>query len=52
MSFISSLETIKVVAPEARIFLFIAASMADAVAVSPTIPSGLITDFNKGNNKP
>ena len=30
-------------------FLFIAASASNAVAVRPNIPSGLITDFNKGN---
>ena len=30
-------------------FLIIAASVADAGAVSPSIGSGLITDFNKGN---
>ena len=28
-------------------FLFIAASAADAAAVRPNIPNGLITDFNK-----
>ena len=31
------------------IFLFIAASAADAAAVRPSIPNGLITDFSKGN---
>ena len=31
------------------IFLFIAASVADAAAVKSNIPSGLITDFNKGS---
>ena len=30
-------------------FLFIAASVADAAAVKPSIPNGLTTDFNKGN---
>ena len=30
-------------------FLFIAASVADAVAVKPNIPNGLTTDFNKSN---
>ena len=30
-------------------FLFIAEFVADAAAVSPSIPNGLITDFNKGN---
>ena len=29
--------------------MFIAASAADAAAVKPNIPNGLITDFNKGN---
>ena len=29
--------------------LFIAASVADAAAVRPSIPNGLTTDFNKGN---
>ena len=29
--------------------MFIAASVADAAAVKSNIPSGLITDFNKGN---
>ena len=28
--------------------MFIAASVTDAAAVSPSIPRGLITDFNKG----
>ena len=37
MSLISSFETIKVVVPDPRIFLFIAASVADAAAVSPRI---------------
>ena len=32
-----------------KIILFIAASVADAAAVKPSIPNGLITDFNKGN---
>ena len=31
------------------LFLFIAASVADAAAVKPNIPNGLTTDFNKGN---
>ena len=31
------------------IFLFIAASVADAAAVKPNIPYGLTTDFNEGN---
>ena len=30
-------------------FLFIAASVADAAAVKPSISNGLTTDFNKGN---
>ena len=30
-------------------FLLIAASVADAAAVNPSIPNGLTTDFNKGN---
>ena len=30
-------------------FLFIAASVADAAAVKPSIPNGLTIDFNKGN---
>ena len=30
-------------------FLFIAASVADAAAVRPSTPNGLITDFNKCN---
>ena len=30
-------------------FLFIAASVADAAAVRPSTPNGLITDFSKGN---
>ena len=30
-------------------FLFIAASVADAAAIRPSIPNGLITDFNKDN---
>ena len=29
--------------------MFIAASVADAAAVRPNIPNGLITDFSKGN---
>ena len=29
--------------------MFIAVSVADATAVRPSIPSGLITDFNNGN---
>ena len=35
--------------PDPSIFLFIAASVADAAAVKPYIPNGLITDFNKGS---
>ena len=31
------------------VFLFIAASVADAATVRHSIPNGLITDFNKGN---
>ena len=34
-----------------KYFLFIAASVADAGAVRPNIPNGLITDFNKGNKE-
>ena len=30
-------------------FLVIAASVADAAAVKPSIPNGLTTDFNQGN---
>ena len=29
--------------------MFIATSVADAAAVSPSIPRGLITEFNNGN---
>ena len=29
--------------------MFIAAFVADAAAVKPSIPNGLTTDFNKGN---
>ena len=43
MSFILSFEIIKVVDPDPRMFLFIAASAAEAAAVSPSIPKGLIT---------
>ena len=32
-----------------KYFLFIAASVAEAAAVKPSIPNGLTTDFNKGN---
>ena len=49
MSFISLFEIIKVVVPDPRIFLFIAALVADAAAVSPSIPRALVTDFNNGN---
>ena len=49
MPLILSFEIIKVVAPDPRIFLFIAASVADAAAVSPSIPRSLITDFNNDN---
>ena len=49
MSFISSLDTIKVVAPDPIILLFIAVSVADEAAVSQSIPRGLITDVNNGN---
>ena len=49
MSFISSFEVIKVVVPDPRSFLFIAASVTDAAAVIPSIPKGLITLFNNGN---
>ena len=49
MSFISSFEIIKVVAPDPRIFLFIVASVPDAAAVSPSIPKGLIALFNNGS---
>ena len=31
------------------IFLFIAAYVADAAAVRPSTPKGLVTDFSKGN---
>ena len=49
MSFISPFEIIKVVVPDPSIFLFTAASVADAAAVSPSIPKGLITLFNNSN---
>ena len=49
MPFISSFEVIKVFVPDPRTFLFIAASVADAAAVRPSIPRGLITDFINGN---
>ena len=49
MSFISSFEIMKVVVPDQRIFLFIATSVANAAAISPSISNGLITDFSKGN---
>ena len=50
MLFISSFETIKdVVVPDPRIFLFVAAYVADAAAVRRSIPNGLITDFSKAN---
>ena len=50
LSCISSLEIINVIRfPDPSIFLFIAASVAEAAAVRPNIPNGLITDFNKGN---
>ena len=39
----------KVAVPDPKIFLFIAASVADTAAVRPSIPNGFITDFNKGN---
>ena len=42
MSFISSFEVIKIAVPDPRIFLFIAAAVTDAAAVSPSIPKGLI----------
>ena len=45
MSFISSFEIAKIVAQDPRIFLFIAASVADAAAVRPSIPNGLITKY-------
>ena len=32
-----------------QVFLFIAASVADAAVVTPSTPNGLIADFNKGN---
>ena len=32
-----------------KYFFFIAASVADAAAVKPSIPYGLTTDFSKGN---
>ena len=49
MPFTSSFEIIKVLVQDPRIFLFIAASVADAAGVSPSTHRGLITDFNKGN---
>ena len=49
MSFNSSFEIIKVVVPGPRMFLFIAGSKTDVASVSPSIPRGLITDFNNGN---
>ena len=35
--------------PDPSFFLFIAASVADAAAVKPSIPNLFATDFNKGN---
>ena len=49
MPFISSFETIMVFVSDPRIFWFIAASEADAAAVIPSIPKGLMTLFNNGN---
>ena len=55
MSFISSIEIIKVVVPEPRIFFFcIPASAADAAVVNPNgiktlLSNGLITFFINGN---
>ena len=45
MSFISSFEIIKVVVPDPRILLFIAAYLKH----SPSIPQGLIALFNNGD---
>ena len=54
ISFISSLEIINVVLPEPDVFLWIAASVADAAVVSPNgiktlLANGLSTFFTKGN---
>ena len=54
ISFISSFEIINVVTPDPNIFLWIAASVADAAAVNPNgikrlLASGLSTFFIKGN---
>ena len=49
MSFISSFEIIRVVVPDPIIFLFIAASVTDAAAVSRSIHKVLITLLNNGN---
>ena len=49
MSFILSFEIIRVVVRDPRIVLFIVASVADAAAVSLSIPRGFITDFKNGN---
>ena len=54
MSFTSSLETTNVVTPDPNIFLWIAASVADAAAINPNdikilSASGLSTFFIKDN---
>ena len=49
MSCISSFEIIRVVVPDPRIFFVYCSTVADAAAVSPSIPRSLITDSNKVN---
>ena len=54
ISFISSLEIIDVVLPESDVFLWIAASVADAAVVNPNgiktlLANGLSTSSNKGD---
>ena len=54
ISFISSLEIINVVLPESDVFLWIAASVADAAVVNPNgiktlLANGLSTSSNKGD---
>ena len=55
MSFNSSFEIIKVVAPESSTFFYIPATAADAAAVNPNglktlLANGLITFFINGNH--
>ena len=49
MPFISSFQIIKVVVPDPRIFLFIAAFVADAAVVIPSTTKASITIFNNGS---